>query len=98
MRSQIKIAISLIALISITFGMYWQSILTFDSRYAHAMEFNKLEQRVLTNEINQSYRDTRKEVYDLRALVRKYPGDEKLEQQLKEAEDELKRLKEMVKK
>jgi len=89
MKKQIATITGILGLIGIVTTAYMQ----LDSRYAHAMEFNQLQQRVLSNELNQSYRDTRKEVYELRALVRKYPNDEKLKQQLQESEDELKRLK-----
>jgi hypothetical protein len=69
-----------------------------DTRYAMAGEFQKLEQRVLMNELNQSYRDIWAEVLYLRKQLRKYPDDQDIKDQLEKAEQELKRLKDLLKK
>ncbi len=64
-----------------------------DNRYAHATDMQQLQQRVLSNEINQTYRDARAEYWFLKKQVAKYPNDVELKQKLKDAEDEVKRLK-----
>lgn len=71
--------------------------LLMDNRHVSAANYTKLQHRVLTNELNQSYRDARSEVYDLRKILRKHPGNQLLKQKLTEAEEELNRLKKELK-
>lgn len=82
-----------LALVSAIISGYWH----IDARYAMAADVQRLEQRVLMNELNQSYRDAWAEVLYLRQQLRKYPDDQDIKDQLEQAENELRRLKDLLK-
>lgn len=82
--------------VCVLLGAIWGGYVVLDERYARAEEFNRLEQRVLTNELQQAYRDARAEVYFLRSQARKYPDDHEVRRELDDAEAELRRLERLV--
>lgn len=89
MNLNIKTITAVLSMVGVIAGGVWG----FEVRYAKAANVEKLEQRVLTNELNQQYRDARSEVYFLKSQVRKYPDDQDLKKELEKAIDEMNRLK-----
>lgn len=92
MKATIASAVAVCGLLAVVWGGY----VVVDERYARAEKLNRLEQRVLTNELQQAYRDARAEVYFLRSQARKYPADTELQRQLDDAEAELRRLERLI--
>ena len=65
-------------------------------RFALAAEVEKLEHRVNINELQSLYKISLENLYFYRDQNRKYPDDLKLREKLKEAEDEVKNLKDLL--
>jgi hypothetical protein len=94
MKKKIALVTSTLTVIS----MMGVGIWAIDNHYAKAADVEKNTQRILTNELNQAYRDARKQVAFLTELCAQHPENKKYKQQLKDAEDDLKILREQVKK
>jgi len=67
-----------------------------EDRFALAAEVEKLEHRVNINELQSLYKISLENLYFYRDQNRKYPDDLKLREKLKEAEDEVKNLKDLL--
>lgn len=77
-------------LIFLILSSVWGGYMIVESRYAKAANLLHLESRVVLNELASARIRAMNYVYFLRDQSRKYPNDERIKQQLIEAEKEVK--------
>lgn len=78
---------------TISAGIFW-----VDDRYAKADVVEQLEERLTLSELNDQLRAAQEELFFLRSQARKYPDDLDIADQLEEAKEAVKTLKERIKK
>lgn len=84
----------IVSLVGTAFGAYF----FVDGNYAEKMELAAVTQRVTLVELLRNLRDAEEEMYFYRKQHRKHPDDPDLKRKLEESEEEVKNLKDRVKK
>lgn len=74
-------------------GVFW-----VDDRYAKASEVEQLEERLTLAELKDQLRLALEEYHFLKSQSRKYPDDEDIKEELAEAKETVKDLKDQIKK
>jgi len=90
----IKLISGLIVLIGIAFTVFF----FMDNRHASSTSFNRLAVAVSTNKLENTLHKALENLYFYRDQLRKYPNDDKIKKKLEEAEDEVKNIKDRIKK
>ncbi len=94
LNDRIKLIGGLIGLIGITFSVFF----FMDNRHVSSISFSRLAVTVSTNKLENTLHKALENLYFYRDQLRKYPDDDKLKKKLEEAEDEVKNIKERIKK
>lgn len=68
-----------------------------DTRHAQQVDVVELQQRLDINDLYRLLRKAEEEMYHYRKLRRGYPDDETIKEKLREAEEEVRALKERIK-
>jgi len=92
-KSILVVATTVIAL----FGSIFAGYLHIDTKYALAADVEKIEKRLTLSELRDSLRLSLDELYFLKSQIRKYPDDEEIKDQLKDAKDRVKDIKDEIK-
>lgn len=92
-----NIALTVTALAAAS-GVLYGASTYFDKKYASVEQLVKLEKRVTLAEMEDLLKEALENLYFYRDQQRKYPTDEDIKTKLKESEDEVKDLKESIKK
>ncbi len=94
MNDTIKNILNVVAIITVVFSGFF----FIESRYTLQQEFAELVSRVDLDELQDLLKEALEDLYYWRSMSRKYPDDLEIKKKLEEAEENVKDLKERIRK